>query len=270
MDARLLEAADSAMVTTLLLMRERSLSEPSRALQGAAEVLFAAQAWDIVRAVYDADGSEDLDTILVAVAAALARRERADAIALAKGYEPAVLAALRAVERRWGVIVDLLDIGAAAWISGHAEQTLQGLNATTVDRLRVPLRDADDRSAAGLATAAAVAISAMGVSRAGVIGPTEALFGYGYGELASAGAFESAGVPMLKRWHHTDGCPCSECTMNDGVIVRVRDPFPSGAMGVPAHPHCRCYVDIYPDTARIALPLLVLGQTPIFADGLAA
>ena len=264
------ERSRGALAMVLLWRRQRALAAVEQNIENIARVIFASQAFDVVRAVYAADlsGSEAAVTASLrrAIVAALAFREPADAVALAKGYEDAIYAALGRVDARFGVSITLADVKAAEWIATHSRQTMRGLNETTTTRLTNSLAAQLPRSRAPLelATTGALTIATTTDKRAPSIGSTEALFGYGYGDLAAAGLFSRAGVRMLKEWYHTDGCPCPICTDNDGAVVPVSEPFPAGEMGPPAHPNCGCFCDIYPDFANLAAPLVILGQNPNF------
>jgi hypothetical protein len=45
--------------------------------------------------------------------------------------------------------------------------------------------------------------------------------------------------------------PCDKCAMNEGAIVTIGSPFPSGVTQPPQHPHCRCaLLPVIPDMSE--------------------
>lgn len=54
---------------------------------------------------------------------------------------------------------------------------------------------------------------------------------------ATAARYQQAGLEQME-WTTFD--PCDICARNDGTIVQIGAPFPSGHTRPPAHPHCRC------------------------------
>jgi len=51
--------------------------------------------------------------------------------------------------------------------------------------------------------------------------------------------WEASGLVEGREWLTAEGC-CDACQELDGVIVGLREPFPGGIDGTPAHPNCRC------------------------------
>lgn len=54
---------------------------------------------------------------------------------------------------------------------------------------------------------------------------------------ATVQRYTDAGLERME-WHVSD--PCPTCAIDAGQTVRIGEPFPSGHMQPPAHPHCRC------------------------------
>lgn len=62
---------------------------------------------------------------------------------------------------------------------------------------------------------------------------------------ATAARYQQAGLEQME-WTTFD--PCDICARNDGTIVQIGAPFPSGHTRPPAHPHCRCaLLPVIPD-----------------------
>jgi SPP1 gp7 family putative phage head morphogenesis protein len=55
--------------------------------------------------------------------------------------------------------------------------------------------------------------------------------------------WKQSGVVKTLRWTTSeDESVCEECDGNDGVVVKIGQPFPSGDLFPGAHPRCRCVV----------------------------
>jgi len=269
-NAPLLEASKTALAATLLWRREHFLRHALYEMQSAVETVFARHTLALLQALHDvavAPRGEAVEPAPSRFADALARRRDEDVLLLAHAYEKAVAAALLAVEARWLVRIDSALLAAERWVEARARSIVESVGATTTRRvgrmLSGPLA-----TPTGLSRSVEPTLrSTFGEKRVRTITRNETFTAYAWAELAAAGLFSDAGVPMLKRWYHTDGCPCTVCTSNDGQVVPLSGVFPSGHSTAPAHVHCECYVDVHPDPAAV-LPagLLVLGQTPYFSD----
>ena len=96
------------------------------------------------------------------------------------------------------------------------------------------------------AVAEAIADSIFGVAsrRARMVAVTEIANAYNVQMLIALDQLDT--VP-LKRWDaRHDKRTCVECYAMDGRVAELHRNFPNGSMGPPLHPHCRCYLTIWP------------------------
>jgi hypothetical protein len=84
----------------------------------------------------------------------------------------------------------------------------------------------DIREALGCSVAYAKLIADTEISQAQVGGNFE--------------VWRSSGLVGATKWMAT--CPCPACAMNDGLIRKLGEFFPSGHIMPLAHPGCRCYL----------------------------
>ena len=75
-------------------------------------------------------------------------------------------------------------------------------------------------------------------ARAEMIARTEISFAQ---TTANYEAWEASGVVEKVQWILSEDHPdYDDCDLNDGEIVNLGDPFPSGHLAPPLHPHCFC------------------------------
>ncbi len=265
------EASREVLKAALLRRREKALAIPARELALLIMRMFVEQTYAMVGAIVateiPGEGERREEAALAAALAALRQRDTEDRQRLRDGYRAAVLASLGSSAGRFGVRAEPEDIGAQTWADARAQFVVEAMNQTTVDRLQKPVAKALREPDSGRNEAAAAVVGAIGLKlseRAGMAAATEALYAYGWADVAYGELFEDAGIGILKQWYHTDGCPCPICNSNDGYVVPVGSLFPSGHAATPAHPNCRCFVDVYPDPkAKLFAGTLVLGQLPL-------
>lgn len=265
------EASRKVLKAALLRRREKALAIPARELALLIMRMFVEQTYAMVGAIVAAEvpseGERRTEAVLAAALAALRRRDTEDRQNLRDGYRAAVLASLDSSAQRFGIYAGPDDIGAQKWADQRAQFVVEAMNQTTVDRLQKPLTKALREPDSGRNEAAAAVVGAISIKlaeRAAGAAATESLYAYGWADVAYGELFADAGIAMLKQWYHTDACPCPICNSNDGQIVPVDGLFSSGHAATPAHPNCRCFVDVYPDPqAKILTGALVLGQVPL-------
>ena len=83
--------------------------------------------------------------------------------------------------------------------------------------------------------------------RAHMIARTELAFGYNAGEYYGVRQAQAQGLLGRVRKKNVDAGDdrvCPVCKSMRGLVLDLNDPFPSGRMFPPHHPHCRCVEDI--------------------------
>jgi len=79
------------------------------------------------------------------------------------------------------------------------------------------------------------------VSLAQLISETEVAAAQALGQFT---AWKKSGLVNRVRWiTQVDERTCGPCEMNDGQIVELGQPFPSGDRYPGGHPHCRCVLE---------------------------
>lgn len=116
----------------------------------------------------------------------------------------------------------------------QADAVIRGIDDGTMERLARALSD-------GAASGDSVDAIARGLRDVlGDFSRAEAIVNTELNRAVSAGSLDTYrlnGIPG-KGWLVFNPCPI--CAKNDGVVVRLNEPFPSGDQMPPAHPHCRC------------------------------
>jgi hypothetical protein len=271
------ESIDRALAATLYMHRIESQKPAVRTLEDASRRMFAAQAYDSLLAIYQADLSEATQQenderkaaiILAAIAAALALRLSRDAATFRPGLLQALTAALvNAGLAKHGIVGGPASIAADKWLAQHGAELVAGINDFTRQQMAIILRNgfAAGKSVDAIAWDLMSGFSNMSYGRAYRIAVTEANKAWTYAELQHANLMEQAGYKMSKQWllgpTHPRMDRCDEAA--DMGAVPLSTIYPNGIGGPPDHPHCGCCLTAYPDTG-VNQPWgnLVLGLTP--------
>lgn len=129
-----------------------------------------------------------------------------------------------------GVIAQLLQDDAVSQLSS---EWLDQILATLLERIAEALAEG------GTAEEIAARIKAIlgDEHKALMIALTELNRAWNEGLVA---AFKAAGIPKV-RWVTHSADPCPECIENEAYGPNwLGQPFPSGAIAPPDHPHCQC------------------------------
>jgi SPP1 gp7 family putative phage head morphogenesis protein len=128
------------------------------------------------------------------------------------------------------------------WVAGELVPNPRGewqIDEATRSMLRTAVEDAIDEGWSAQKLAEQIAADhAFSDARAETIARTEIAFADTEGTLIG---WERSGLVTGKEWLTADDC-CDECQALDGEVVGLRDEFPGGVSGPPAHPNCRCTV----------------------------
>lgn len=144
-------------------------------------------------------------------------------------------------------LINQVNLKAVEWAKDHAARLVTEITDSTRAALRgiVTSGIEDGLSVPDLA-GRIVDGQAFSRSRAEMIARTELAFADVRGNKI---AYAESGVVAGLQWisaRNGDDALCENCMINDGAIVPLgpdgmaANPYPSGAMGVPAHPNCRC------------------------------
>lgn len=173
-----------------------------------------------------------LAAIAVGIARRLASRRAEWTRRQAEAWAEARRAELEPAQRR-----DLLRA-----VVGLSGQQARGLR-TLAERLARDAEFSEARARAALQRAA----DGYRRTRAVRLATTEITDAYKVGVLATAEvATDGGSVEAWKEWNaQIDERTCRVCGALHGVVRRLADPFPGGFDGPPAHPHCRCGMDVW-------------------------
>lgn len=147
-----------------------------------------------------------------------------------------------------GELVDVVNERALAWATDYAgvlvgtgDNPEFSIPQSTREMLRATISKgiSDNLSAEDIGTEIAKSY-AFSEERAETIAMTEVASANSYGALEGYREAENMGIKLKKSWLRLgDACPV--CVDNAGAgKIPLDDPFPSGDMAPPAHPHCRC------------------------------
>lgn len=273
-------ALKPALAATLYLHRTEALRPAVAVLQADVQQMFAEQGNDVLWLLYKSDFSEASEDqrvrderraalILAALVAALERRLGRDAALLSPGLSRSLsIALMQASLSRYGIHASLASIKAQQWLAVHGAELVKGIDAFTRESLAGLLSRgvAKGLSVDEMARQMVLRFADMNYARAYRIAVTEASKAWSFAEMEGARIMEESGFRMLKEWLlgplHPRYDLCDENAQVGGIPVD--QPFPSGDMATPQHPHCGCGLVTYPDPG-VAQPwgTNVLGQIPL-------
>jgi len=157
-------------------------------------------------------------------------------------------AALAQLGKTTEELLEQVNEKAVAWAEKHAAELVTKISDVTREKIAGDVAAALElgMSVDELADALSSAY-AFSDQRAELIATTERAFADVRGNtLAYAESGVVAGLEWVTANGGDDGRTCEECEMNNGAVVpmdadgNAAEPFPSGAMTVPAHPGCLC------------------------------
>lgn len=275
-------ALKKALAASLYLHRVEALREPVEVLRADVQQMFAEQGSSVLWLLYrdDLDFTEAsqgegekrrraLGLVMVAIAEALAARLGRDVDTISPGLSRALAVALmQASLSRYGITTSLASINAQRWIAAHGAELVKGINAYTRESLTALLRDGIARGLTSreIANQMVLRFADMNYARAYRIAVTEASKAWSFAELEGARLMEESGFTMVKEWVLGPLHPRFDlCDDNSNVGgIPLNQPFPSGDMATPQHPHCGCGIVTYPSPA-VEQPwgTTVLGQVAL-------
>jgi SPP1 gp7 family putative phage head morphogenesis protein len=127
----------------------------------------------------------------------------------------------------------------------QAGLTIKEISKTSLDRIGTRLADGVRQGLSVDKIAASIADDIADPARALSIAMTETTRAT---MLAAVDRYKEANIRQMQ-WSGMD--PCEVCARNDGEIVNIGDPFPSGDLEPPAHPNCLCSLLPVIDTVAI-------------------
>jgi len=274
------ETLDRALQNTLYWHRVDVLRNEVLGFEDAVRKMFAAQAYDVLYAVFMADLGEaerddddrEVALIMAAIAAALAARVDRDVQILYPSFVSTLTTSLvQSGLAKYGVYTTLDSIQAQDWILAHGAELVAGINETTREAMARLLADALARgdSVDDIASLLMQNFDDMVSCRAKGIAITETSKAWSFAEMSSAELMEKAGYKMVKEWllgpMHPRYDPCDH-NHEEGAIPLHR-PFSTGDMAPPQHPNCGCSLVTYPAGGDQPWGSQVMGQTPLMPFG---
>lgn len=256
------ETLSKALQKTLYYHRVESLRSAENELERNAKAMFNQQSYDVMLAIFsvdlgrfsEADDDDDrkVALILAAIAAALAARLDNDVATLRPGLISALTSAIvNSGMAKYGIYADLGSIRAQEYLLQHGAELVAGINAYTQERLAILLADSVGKGMAveDITSLIMQSFDDFTYARARRIAITEASKAWSYAEMTSAEGMESAGFTMVKEWllgpMHPRYDPCDH--NHEQGAIPLKQPFSTGDMAPPQHPHCGCSVITYPD-----------------------
>lgn len=151
------------------------------------------------------------------------------------------------IDPTWNVSPD----DAVRWLAAHAGEAVTQIDETTRHGLALIIRDGTEAglSIGQMATMIAENFDDMTRDRALVIAQYETASAYAEGQRLSTQALVDAGIPMRKAWLTAgDERVDPDCVSNEGAgWIAWQEGFPTGHDSPPAHPRCRCDIQVEPD-----------------------
>lgn len=224
-------------------------------------LMFSAQAYDVLLAVYMADLSEatakekeddrKVAIILAAITTALAARLARDAAMLRPGLlEALTTAVVHGGLSRYGIEGSLNSIRAEQYLLNHGAELVKGINEFTREEFKTILANGlrDGLSTEDVASRLMAKMDDYRYYRAQRIARTEASKAWSFAEMQSAGLMEEAGYKMVKEWllgpMHEVFDPCDH--NHEAGAIPLKQLFPAGDMAPPQHVSCGCSLITYP------------------------
>lgn len=122
---------------------------------------------------------------------------------------------------------------------------IRGLEKETYNEIGSALGEAISLGLTGAQSARLIQSHVQSASRALTIAITET------NRVASYSAMQTYKEYGLEEQEWQAITPCDKCAMNEGAVVPIGSPFPSGVTQPPQHPHCRCaLLPVIPDMSE--------------------
>lgn len=270
---KIAESADRILEHFLLKDRAAIVDPQIKALAKATRVMFRAQRKSVLRFLKPALGSvSEYDRIILHSAMAVREADnqtKVPAIVTAAMFtglsmtitQPWLRAHRKTTTAAYtgaaGLVAASLDRDLPDTLSGPAEAAaaLKAIEATTLDRLHTALEDAyakiqsSDKSGqlekASVISAVEEVFDEAEDKRADTIALTEIAEAFGSGQSDAADAISlDTGDDVQKEWV-TEPDACEVCEENEAAgPIDLEDVFPSGDDDPPAHPNCRCTLEM--------------------------
>lgn len=122
----------------------------------------------------------------------------------------------------------------------HALSLAKNLNQTTRDKIKESLKSSIDQGLSTPDAASALADIIDDPYRAELIANTESVQAYSEAKLQVGDEVGAQG----KSWQDGQAGACPTCSELDGEIVAIDDSFSDGSDSPPAHPNCRCLLQL--------------------------
>lgn len=140
---------------------------------------------------------------------------------------------------------------------------MRDLSRTTIDDIGSAIADAIELGLDAVRASRLIATHVASPSRALTIAITEQNRAM---TAATIERYKEAEIGKVE-WIVSD--PCDKCAQNNGVVVPIGTPFPSGQSQPPVHPHCRCALlpiipgaDDYDDSVGLIEEIKSLNTSP--------
>lgn len=134
---------------------------------------------------------------------------------------------------------DLVNSGATAYLRSRANDTAESMRESMLNKARKVITDRMEEPEFTLAKAKKEVIKVFKEEadwRAQRIAQTEVQTAYNEANFRS---YSGSGMVEKIKWIVSKS-PCEICSQNEGVVVAIGDPFPSGHTHPIAHPNCEC------------------------------
>ena len=119
---------------------------------------------------------------------------------------------------------------------------IRGLEKETYNEIGSSLGESIALGLSGSRAARLIQDRVQSASRALTIAITET------NRVTSYAAMQTYKEYGLEKQEWQASSPCDKCAMNEGAVVEIGSPFPSGVTQPPQHPHCRCaLLPVIPD-----------------------
>jgi SPP1 gp7 family putative phage head morphogenesis protein len=127
-----------------------------------------------------------------------------------------------------------------------AGKRIRGLEKETYNEIGSALGESIALGLSGTQAARLIQSHVQSASRALTIAITET------NRVASYSAMETYKQFGLEKQEWLPIDPCDICALNDGAVVAIGSPFPSGVTQPPQHPNCRCaLIPVIPDMTEV-------------------
>lgn len=127
----------------------------------------------------------------------------------------------------------------------QAGNYIKGFEKETYNELGTALADSIALGLSGSQSAKLISSIVRSPARALSIAITET------NRVSSYSAMQTYKEYGLEKQEWQASSPCDKCAINEGAVVAIGSPFPSGVIQPPQHPHCRCaLIPVIPDMSE--------------------